>query len=326
MNVRRMRKQIYDFRGMRKHVHEIGVVGNISKRILRTVPDAFHTKDTFRAVFPLSGIIGHVYIHRTYLFAFAAGNALLLIAFHPKQRKVTHRFQEYCDRTNVFAECPVILKGKRQGNPDSVICHVSDNKSPEHDPFDISGSDQKQRGNENKRSSKCDIPDPSDLFTGILRDLIRKKIEHHGRPTGISAPSPSEQQRAEYFGDCIMDRRRFKYSGEKIIPEALYLHILITDKSKIDQHVKADQQLHDAPGIFIFPDEQEYPQRYGQADIAEIEKIKQIILCQPQRHCYCFKYCQHHHRRQVFFQVVFSPFSRKDSLYSSSASSIVCLI
>ena len=52
--------------------------------------DALHAENTFRCVCPGTSIVGHIHLHRTDFFAFAAGNALALIAGDTEGGKVTH--------------------------------------------------------------------------------------------------------------------------------------------------------------------------------------------------------------------------------------------
>jgi hypothetical protein len=73
-------------------------------------------------------------------------------------------------------------------------------------------------------------------------------------------------------GGCLKD------AGEQVIPEAFDLHILPADQAKIHQHIQSDQQLDDAPRILIFLDIQEDSERDGAPDVAEVEKIKKIVL------------------------------------------------
>ena len=49
-----------------------------------------------------------------------------------------------------------------------------------------------------------------------------------------------------------MDGCSLKYSCEEIVPEALDLHVFITDQSEIDKHVQTDKQLNNASGMFVF--------------------------------------------------------------------------
>ena len=78
-----------------------------------------------------------------------------------------------------------------------------------------------------------------------------------------------------------MDGGRLKHSCEQIIPESFNLHIFLTDQSEIDKHVQTDKQLDNAPGMLVLSDKQEGAQRNGQTNVAEIEQVEQIALCQP---------------------------------------------
>ena len=77
-------------------------------------------------------------------FAFSTGNAFLLVAFHAKQSKIAHRLQKNCNRTDVFAESPVILESKCKDDPCRIIQNVSKDKCPEHDPLNVPHMCKKQ--------------------------------------------------------------------------------------------------------------------------------------------------------------------------------------
>ena len=112
------------------------------------------------------------------------------------------------------------------------------------------------------------------LFTGgrslRIADVLLRKT---GRWPPPYAPSSAKHQWSEYFCYGIVYCCCFKYTCKQIVPEALNLHIFITDESKIYKHVQTDKKLHDTAGILMLPDKQENPERYGQTDITEIEKI-----------------------------------------------------
>ena len=78
-----------------------------------------------------------------------------------------------------------------------------------------------------------------------------------------------------------MDGCRLKHTCKEIIPESFDLHIFIADQPEINKHVQTDKQLDNAPGVFVFFDEQENTQWNGYADIAEIEQIEHVALSQP---------------------------------------------
>ena len=71
---------------------------------------AFVAEDTFRPVFPLAGFFVDLHVHGADPQAFAAADTFTLVAVNAQQGKITHRLEKYCDRTQVFAECTVILE------------------------------------------------------------------------------------------------------------------------------------------------------------------------------------------------------------------------
>lgn len=114
---------------------------------------------------------------------------------------------------------------------DSVVEDVSYDKCPKHDSFDMAYVGKEQCGNKYERYRECNISCPSELFSRCSRSLIEEKIRHHCRPASISAPASSEDDRTEYFGNCIMDSCRFNYSRKNIVPKSFYLHILIANEA-----------------------------------------------------------------------------------------------
>ena len=98
-----------------------------------------------------------------------------------------------------------------------------------------------------------------------------------------------------------MDGRRLENAGEQVVPKAFDLHVFAADQSEVDQHVCADQQLHDAPCIFVLPQQQKQSERDRDADVTEIEQIKYIVFRQPERDGDCLKHSQHGKRQGIFF-------------------------
>ena len=78
-----------------------------------------------------------------------------------------------------------------------------------------------------------------------------------------------------------MDGGRLKHAREQIVPKSFDLHVFVTDQSEVDQHIQANEQLNNAPGMLVLSDKEEHAQRNGQTDVAEIKQIEQIVLCQP---------------------------------------------
>ena len=111
---------------------------------LRTCFYTLHTKNTLRSIFSFSGIIRHIHIHRAHFLAFSTGYALFFITLYPKQRKITHRLQEYGYRAEILTKCPIVLKCDSQGNTNTIVCDISNNKCPENNMFNISDLRQKK--------------------------------------------------------------------------------------------------------------------------------------------------------------------------------------
>lgn len=120
------------------------------QRFFRTGFDAFKAQNAFRTILAFAGVVRHIDVHRTDCFAFAARNAFRMIARNSKERKVTHRFEENCNGTNVLAESPVIFKGIGKDDPDRIIHQVADDECPEHDPFDVSDMSEEECRHKNE--------------------------------------------------------------------------------------------------------------------------------------------------------------------------------
>ena len=82
----------------------------LMQRFFRAGLRTFVAENTFCPVFTLAGFFVDLHVHRTYLQAFAAADAFTLVAVNAQQGKIAHRLEKYCDRTQVFAECTVILE------------------------------------------------------------------------------------------------------------------------------------------------------------------------------------------------------------------------
>ena len=117
--------------------------------------------------------------------------------------------------------------------------------------FNISYVCKKQSCYEYQCQSKSYISDPAKFLSFLLWLLIREKVKNHSCPAGISTPPSSKDKGSEYLCNCIMYGCSLKYSCKEIIPEAFYLHIFLTDKSKINQHIQSYKQLYQMSGIFI---------------------------------------------------------------------------
>ena len=120
------------------------------KRFFRADLRAFHTEYAFCPVFAPARVVRHIDIHRAYLAALAAGDALCLVAFYSEKGKIAHGLEKYRDGTYIFAECPVVLKGKGKYYSDGVVYGVSNDKCDENYFLDIARPAKKQDRYENK--------------------------------------------------------------------------------------------------------------------------------------------------------------------------------
>ncbi len=84
----------------------------------------------------------------------------------------------------------------------------------EKERADKKGATAQTRGNGGSRAAPA-----------ALRRLKGQKVEHHGRPAGVTAPAAPEKERPEKLRHRIVDDRRLKYAQEKIIPKTLDLHV-----------------------------------------------------------------------------------------------------
>ena len=228
-------------------------------------------------------------------------DALILVTVDTQKRKIAHRLEEHRDGTEILAKSPVILEGQGQCDTRNVIERISGEEQPEHDLLQICDLHQKHPGHQYQGQNEHHIAKNTNFFLSrLLRLLIGQKIQHHGRPAGISTPTTPEQQRSKYFYYRVVDSRSFKNTEEQIVPEALNLHILVGDHAEVQQHIAADRQLHKMPGI-AFPGSKECrPQCEAAAYVTEIQQIKQVVLCKPQRDCHHFKQQKQQDRHKIF--------------------------
>lgn len=71
---------------------------------------AFVAKNARSPVFTFAGFFVDLHIHRANSQAFAAADAFTFVTVNAQQGEIAHRLEKYCDRTQVFAECTVILE------------------------------------------------------------------------------------------------------------------------------------------------------------------------------------------------------------------------
>ena len=85
---------------------------------------ALVAEDALRSVFPFTRFFVDLHVHGADAQALAAVDALVLIAVDAQQRKVTHRLEEYRDRTQILAERPVIFESEGKRNADNIVKHI----------------------------------------------------------------------------------------------------------------------------------------------------------------------------------------------------------
>ena len=120
-----------------------------------------------------------------------------------KQREVTHRFKEDCNRADVFAKGAIVFEHDGEEDSYYVINQIADKEEQEHGllgGFAV----MEQQEDEDERQRKHDVTDKAEFLSRILGLLVGKQVEDHGRPTGIAAPTASEEQWPEDLGDGIV--------------------------------------------------------------------------------------------------------------------------
>ena len=153
-----------------------------------------------------------------------------------------------------YAIIPAVVADKiAQRDADSIICDISGDKQPKHDAFEISDMTEKQTRDQKQRGNKRQIANKPELFSRCVRLPKRQKIQHHRCPAGIATPASAEKQRSENFGNGIVNGCGFKDTGKQIIPKAFYLHVFLTNQPQIYQHIRANEQLRNAPRVGMPP-------------------------------------------------------------------------
>lgn len=160
-----------------------------------------------------------------------AGEALFCIAFHPYKRKITHGLEKYRNRADVFAKRPVVLECESEGYTHTVVEQVAADKGIQHDFLNTLYPQQEKCADKAERGRKCKVANPTDFLSRFLGYLVRQKVQNHCRPAGVTTPATTEEQRAEYLSDTIVDNSGFKYAKKQIILKSFYLHILAADNT-----------------------------------------------------------------------------------------------
>lgn len=229
---------------------------------------AIQAEYAFRSVALLSRVAGNLHIHRTCGGAFPTAYAYVLVNLDAHQRARRPHFEKHRYGADVFAEGPVVPERERQSNANYVIGNVAADESIEHDAVDVGNLKQQQGSHEQKRRNEQDIPNPPEAFTLVrFGHLVRKAFEHHGRPTGIPAPPPAEQKRAEDLRHKVVDDGPFEDSQKEVVPESRDLHVLAHDEAHEDKHVEAHSEQDEFPRPPDLLGKQQRTQGYTASDI-----------------------------------------------------------
>ena len=113
------------------------------QRLCRACLRALIAEDTLRSVLTPAGFLVDLHIHGADAQALAAVNAFAFITVDAQQRKVAHGLEEHRDGAEILAERAIILEGECQHDASDVVKHISSEKQPEHDFFQMCGLHQK---------------------------------------------------------------------------------------------------------------------------------------------------------------------------------------
>ncbi len=127
------------------------------QRFCRAGLRAFVAEDALRSVFPFAGFFIDLNIHGADAQAFAAMDAIILVAVDAQQRKITHGLEKHRDRAQILTERPVILERKCQSNACDVIKRVPGKEQSEHDLLQICDFHQEQAGHQCQRQCEHHI-------------------------------------------------------------------------------------------------------------------------------------------------------------------------
>ena len=103
----------------------------------------FVAEDAFRSIFSFAGFLVDLHVHGTDPQTFAAVDTFTLITMDPQQGEIAHGLEEHRDGAEILAERAIILEGECQHDASDVVKHISSEKQPEHDFFQMYGLHQK---------------------------------------------------------------------------------------------------------------------------------------------------------------------------------------
>ena len=257
---------------------------NISlQRLYGTFLLASVAENALRGVLALAGVVVYLHVHRTDFQTFAAMDAFAFVATDAQHGEVTHRLEEDRDGTDVLAEGAVVFEDHGECDADRVVEQIADQEQHEQGVCSRF-SKVHQQENEYQRTRKYDVADEPQLSSWTLRLLVRQQVENHGRPAGIAAPAPTEEQRSEYLGNGVMQNARPRHTGKQVVPEPFNLHVLLANQPEEDEHVGAHAKLDELPGVFLLRRHQQATHPDAGADVGEVEQEEQVASRQPQRY------------------------------------------
>ena len=87
----------------------------------------FVAEDALRSIFSIAGFLVDLHVHGT----------------DPQQGEIAHGLEKHRDGAEILAERAIILEGECQHDASDVVKHISSEKQPEHDFFQMCGLHQK---------------------------------------------------------------------------------------------------------------------------------------------------------------------------------------
>lgn len=71
-------------------------------------------------------------------------------------------------------------------------------------------------------------------------------------------------------------------------------------RTLVQQHIAPHCQLHKMPGVAFSGSKERRPQRKAATYITEIQRIKKVVLCEPQRDRNCLEQQKQQERHNIF--------------------------
>ena len=113
------------------------------QRLFRAGLRAFVTENAFCPIFTFAGFFVDLHVHGTDPQTFATVDTFTFVTMDPQQGEIAHGLEEHRDGAEILAERAIILEGECQHDASDVVKHISSEKQPEHDFFQMCGLHQK---------------------------------------------------------------------------------------------------------------------------------------------------------------------------------------